>query len=87
MSTDFLRPVIADILDGQGYALGAATLRELHAEEGGLDDEEVAELDYLRGIVEGIEERLTYLDGTTGKPLTAAAFRSDVKLLLAGVGL
>lgn len=87
MITDFLRPVIADILDGQGYSLGAATLRELHAEEDGLDDEEVEELEYLRGIVEGIEERLTHLDGTTGKPMTAAAFHNDVKLLLSGVEL
>lgn len=78
--TDSLRPVIADILAGQGYALGAATLRELHAEEGGLDDEELAELEYLRGVVEGIEDRLT---GT----MTAAAFRKDVKRLLNGVGL
>lgn len=84
MITDFLRPVIADILDGQGYSLGAATLRELHAEEVGLDDEKMAELEYLRGIVEGIEERLTHLDGTTGKPMTAAAFRRDVKLILDG---
>lgn len=87
MSTDYLRPVIADILDGQGYALGAATLRELHAEEGGLDDEELAELEYLRSIVEGIEDRLSARDDLSGKPLTAAAFRRDVQALLSGVGL
>lgn len=87
MSTDALRPVIADILADQGYASGAATLRELHADEGSLDDEELAELEYLRGVVEGIEERLTHLDGGTGKPMTAAAFRKDVERLLSGVGL
>ena len=87
MSTDSLRPVIADILADQGYALGAATLRELDAEEGGLDDEELAELEHLRGIVEGIEDRLNHLDTTTGKRATAAAFRRDVERLLSGVEL
>lgn len=87
MSTDSLRPLIADILSNQGYALGAATLRELHAEEGGLDDEELAELEYLRAVVEGIEDRLTHLDAGTGRPITAAAFRKDVERLLSGVGL
>jgi len=86
MSTDALRPVIADILADQGYALGAATLRQLHAEEGALDDEELTELDYLRGVVEAIEDRLN-LDTDTGKRATAAAFRRDVKRLLSGVGL
>jgi hypothetical protein len=77
MSTDYLRPVIADILADQGYAAGAATLRELHVEEGALDNEEVEELDHLRGLVEAIEDLL-------GKPMTAAAFRNDVKLILDG---
>lgn len=87
MSTDCLRPVIADILADQGYAAGAATLRELHAEEGALDDEEVKELDHLRGLVETIEDLLTHLDGATGKPMTAAAFRREVKLILDGAEL
>jgi len=87
VSTDALRLVIADILADQGYALGAATLRQLHDEEDGLDDEELAELEYLRGIVEGIEDRLNHLDAGTGKRATAAAFRKDVARLLSGVGL
>jgi hypothetical protein len=87
VSTDALRPVIADILADQGYVLGAATLRQLHDEEGGLDDEELAELEYLRGVVEGIEDRLNHLDADTGKRATAAEFRRDVEMLLSGVGL
>jgi hypothetical protein len=79
MSTDALRPVIADILADQGYTLGAATLRQLHAEEGSLD--ELAELEYLRSVVGVIEDRLT------GKQVTAVEFRKDVERLLSGVGL
>lgn len=87
MSTDALRPIIADILADQGYALGAATLRQLHAEEDNLDDEELAELECLRSIVEGIEDLLNHLDVNTGKRATAAEFREDVARLLSGAGL
>lgn len=93
MTLPSLRPVIAEIMvhtipvsDDPGawlcHLFGAETLHWCDEREGGLDDEEVAELEFLRSAVEGIEDRLTHLDGSTGKPMTAAAFRRDVERLL-----
>jgi hypothetical protein len=90
---DDLRPVVADILDDLADALplrvgpsyrfyglsrGAATLRYVHAEIGGPDPDELAELEYLRGQLEAIEEALTARDAN-GKTLAAAQFRARVK--------
>lgn len=62
-----IRPLIADLLDGLGMVAGSAILRQTAAEEAALPEDDLAELEYLRDVIERVCGALDAKGSATGK--------------------